>query len=117
MLWPITLIWGSFKFFLFCIFFLQLLAIFLQHCLGYPQPEYYHVPLLLAPDGRRLSKREQDLDLGVLRQRCRPEQLVGHLAWLAGIIDCDEPVSAQTLIGEFDWKKVRRTDIVLQTLP
>ena len=40
----------------------------LQRLLGYPTPEYYHVPLLTAPDGRRLSKRERDLDLGALRE-------------------------------------------------
>ena len=32
--------------------------IYLQRLLGLPTPEYYHVPLLVAPDGRRLSKRE-----------------------------------------------------------
>ena len=31
----------------------------LQKTLGFPTPAYYHVPLLLAPDGRRLSKREK----------------------------------------------------------
>ena len=31
--------------------------VWLQKTLGFPTPAYYHVPLLLAPDGRRLSKR------------------------------------------------------------
>ena len=39
---------------------------------GYPAPQYYHVPLLVAPDGRRLSKRERDLDIEALRTRCTP---------------------------------------------
>lgn len=52
---------------------------------GYPAPQYYHVPLLVAPDGRRLSKRERDLDMEALRARCTPEQLVGRLAQLAGL--------------------------------
>ena len=34
---------------------------------GYPAPQYYHVPLLVVPDGRRLSKRERDLDMEALR--------------------------------------------------
>jgi len=30
---------------------------YLQELFGFPHPEYAHVPMLLAPDGRRLSKR------------------------------------------------------------
>ena len=41
---------------------------YLQELFGFPHPEYAHVPMLLAPDGRRLSKRDRDLDLGALRQ-------------------------------------------------
>lgn len=51
--------------------------IWLQRQLGFPEPSYYHVPLLVAPDGRRLSKREKDLDMGALRNRYTPEQLLG----------------------------------------
>ena len=32
---------------------------YLQRLLGYGNPEHGHVPLLVAPDGRRLSKRER----------------------------------------------------------
>ena len=35
--------------------------LYLQELLGLPAPDYYHVPLLTAPDGRRLSKREREL--------------------------------------------------------
>lgn len=34
--------------------------IYLQNLLGYNHPSYAHVPLLAAPDGRRLSKRDRD---------------------------------------------------------
>lgn len=43
--------------------------IYLQHLLGLPTPHYAHIPLLMSPDGRRLSKRDRDLDLGELRAR------------------------------------------------
>lgn len=43
--------------------------IYLQHLLGLPMPHYAHIPLLMSPDGRRLSKRDRDLDLGELRAR------------------------------------------------
>ena len=65
---------------------------------GYPAPQYYHVPLLVAPDGRRLSKRERDLDMEALRARCTPEQLVGRLAQLAGLQPGPEPVRAGTFL-------------------
>ena len=53
--------------------------LYLQELLGLPAPDYYHVPLLTAPDGRRLSKRERDLDMGALRERYTPEALLGRL--------------------------------------
>lgn len=78
---------------------------YLQELFGFPHPGYAHVPMLLAPDGRRLSKREKDLDLGQLQLRLRPEQVLGSLAYAAGIIDVREPVSAAELVGEFSWEK------------
>ena len=49
----------------------------LHRTLGYEPPEFAHVPLLTASDGRRLAKRDRDLDVGVLRQRYTAEQLAG----------------------------------------
>lgn len=87
--------------------------LYLFHLLGKPAPDYYHVPLLLAPDGRRLSKRDQDLDLGVLLQRHRPEDIIGSLAFAAGLLEKKEPISARELASIFDWRKVRKEDICL----
>ena len=86
---------------------------YLQELFGFPHPEYGHVPMLLAPDGRRLSKRDKDLDLGQLRQRIRPEQLIGTLAFAAGLIDRKCAISAQELAAEFDWKKLKGDAIYL----
>ena len=86
---------------------------YLQELLGFPHPTYGHVPMLLAPDGRRLSKRDRDLDLGVLRQRLTPEQLIGNLAFAAGLIDNREAVSAEELATVFSWEKLRGDAIYL----
>ena len=86
---------------------------YLFSLLGKPAPEYYHVPLLLAPDGRRLSKRDGDLDLAALLERFTPEQIIGSLAHAAGLIDRNEPISAQELATVFDWRKVKKEDIYL----
>lgn len=88
---------------------------YLQELFGLPHPEYAHVPMLLAADGRRLSKRDGDLDLGALRSRMSPEQLLGGLAHAAGLIDRREALSARELAAEFSWKKLRKEDIRLNT--
>ena len=86
---------------------------YLQELFGFPQPAYGHVPLLMAPDGRRLSKRDQDLDLGALRQRLTPEQLIGSLACTAGLLETSAPISAKELAGEFSWKKLKKENICI----
>ena len=88
--------------------------LYLYELLGKQAPEFYHVPLLTAPDGRRLSKRERDLDLGVLRQSHTPEQLLGKLAHLAGVTDTPEPASARELAAVFDWNRVKKDPIVME---
>ena len=87
---------------------------YLQELLGFPHPTYGHVPMLMSPDGRRLSKRDKDLDLGVLRQNMRPEALLGILASSAGIIDRNVSISAAELSREFKWENLHKEDIYLQ---
>ena len=86
---------------------------YLQELFGFAHPNYGHVPMLLAPDGRRLSKRDRDLDLGELRKRVAPEKLIGTLAFAAGLIDQNIPVSARELAEVFDWTKLRGDAIYL----
>jgi glutamyl-tRNA synthetase len=86
---------------------------YLQEKLGFGQPAYGHVPMLLAPDGRRLSKRDRDLDLGVLQSRMTPEELIGVLAFAVGLIDRKEAVSAGELATTFTWDKLKKEDIYL----
>ena len=86
---------------------------YLQELFGFPHPEYAHVPMLLAPDGRRLSKRDRDLDLGILRQRLSREALLGVLAFAAVLIDQEVPVSLEELTKEFSWKKLSGDSIFL----
>ena len=90
--------------------------LWLQTQLGFSHPHYYHVPLLCAPDGRRLSKREHDLDLGVLRQTLTAGQLLGKLAFLAGLLDRPEAASAAELTREFDWTHVFTKNIFVNSV-
>ena len=86
---------------------------YLQELFGFPHPRYGHVPMLLAPDGRRLSKRDRDLDLGELRKHVSPEALIGTLAFSAGLIEKNEKISARELAAEFDWAKLSGDSIYL----
>ena len=86
---------------------------YLQELFGFPHPAYGHVPMLLAPDGRRLSKRDRDLDLGVLRLRVKPETLIGTLAYSSGLIDRNQPISAAELAQEFSWDRLKPQSIFL----
>ena len=86
---------------------------YLQELFGFSHPEYGHVPMLMAEDGRRLSKRDRDLDLGEIQKRMKPEMLIGNLAHACGLIDRLQPISAAELAKEFCWNKVRKEDIYI----
>lgn len=79
--------------------------------LGFARPEHAHVPLLLAPDGRRLAKRDRDLELGQLQQVYTAPELVGRLAHLAGIIPEYAPVTPAQLVPLFRWDNVPAGDL------
>ena len=84
----------------------------LHQMLGYEPPAFFHTPLLLAPDGRRLAKRDQDMDMGALRERYTAKELTGLLAYYAGLLDRPEKVTAQELVRQFSWAKVPKNDVV-----
>ncbi len=86
---------------------------YLQELFGFPHPRYAHVPMLLSGDGRRLSKRDKDLDLGALRMRMSAPELIGKLAFACGLLDQETPVSARELAADFSWDKVKKEDIYL----
>ena len=86
---------------------------YLQELFGFGHPTYGHVPLLVALDGRRLSKRDKDLDLGALRQRMMAEELIGALAHAAGLLEKRQAISARELSAHFSWEMLKKQDICL----
>ena len=84
--------------------------LWLQKKLGLPHPEYGHLPLLLAPDGRRLAKRDRDLELSRLREKYAAPELVGRLAHAANLIDRPEAIAPRELIPLFSWEKLPKND-------
>lgn len=86
--------------------------LYLYELLGFDPPEFYHVPLLVSPDGRRLSKRDGDLDLSALREVYAAQELIGILACAAGLLDKPISVSPEQLAGQFSWAQVTKEKTV-----
>ena len=83
--------------------------------LGFPTPHFIHFPLLCNTDGQRLSKRDKSLDMECLRQHCTARQIIGRLAFLAGIIPSPDGISAQELQPLFSWERVPKEDIIVSS--
>lgn len=81
--------------------------IWLAQTLGFTVPHYYHIPLLTDADGRRLSKRDGDT-LAHVKERYTAREIIGALAYAAGLLDTPQPLSPQELIRYFDWEKINR---------
>lgn len=63
----------------------------LQRALAYPTPSYAHLPLVLNPDGSKLSKREGALPLPALDEPRVRETLAAALRHLGLSVDADRP--------------------------
>ena len=77
--------------------------IYLYEQLGYPAPEFAHVPLLCNESGQRLSKRDASLSMATLRQEYDPSHLIGLLSYTAGLLPEPFPVSASGLLPLFSF--------------
>lgn len=86
--------------------------IYLQRLLGLPTPEYYHIPLVRDPHGRKLSKSEGDSAARLLK-RLPVANIIGALANSANIIEENRPITLRELVPLFSADKLPRTDIML----
>ena len=89
---------------------------YLQDLFGFEHPDYAHVPMLMAPDGRRLSKRDKDLDLDAIRQKMTAEDLLGILGHSAGLLEKPEKITADELAQLFSWDKIQGKEIVVSNI-
>ena len=75
----------------------------LYQALGATPPHFVHVPLVLGPDGARLSKRHGDIGIRALRDRgLAAHTVLGHLAASLGLVASDEPITPARLISRWD---------------
>ena len=86
----------------------------LYRTLGFQEPHFCHHPLLINESGQRLCKRDKSLDLGFLREKhISPDEIIGYLAFLAGIIPSPTPAKPQDLLPFFTWQNVPTEDITV----
>ena len=84
----------------------------LQQQLGIaPPPEYYHLPLVIGEDGRRLAKRHGDSRISHYRQLgVTPRKIIGLLAEWCGL-GPRRNLSATEFLAAFDFAKLPRQPI------
>ena len=88
--------------------------ILLYEALGYPVPNFGHVPMILGSDGKRLSKRHGATAVGEYEsQGLLPEAMVNFLAllgWSPG--DDQEVMTMEVLVQRFSMERVLKKSSV-----
>ena len=91
--------------------------ILLYRALGLDAPAFFHVPLVVGTDGRRLAKRHGDTRIASFRSAgVRPEEIIGFLAHASGMTPDKKPIGLESLIGLFDPARLPRGPLVFQGL-
>ncbi len=92
--------------------------ILLQRALGLPTPTYAHVPLILGPNGAKLSKRDGAPDLSALREAgVAAERVIAVLARSLGLVgDEIEAVAARELVAGFSLARLAVRPLALAAL-
>lgn len=86
--------------------------IYLYGLLGAKAPEFAHLPLICNGDGIRLSKRDRGVGMAELRVAHTPEEVIGKVAHLAGLIPEEAPVGLADLLPSFSWQKIGALEAV-----
>src|SRR5262249_55776206 len=87
------------------------LQVLIYAALGERTPEFGHLPMVLGPDGERLSKRHGATSVQAWRERgVPPEALVNALALIGWAPAGDRTiVSPDDVVAEFDLSRVSRS--------
>lgn len=72
---------------------------YLAHKLGYAQPEYVHVPLVVTGEGRRLAKRDGAV---TLREMAEQDGVDGVVRQITDSLGCSDVDTLRELLERFD---------------
>ena len=89
--------------------------IHLRRLLGLgPEPTYWHLPLVVGPDGRRLAKRHGDTRLAHYRKRgCAAGRILGLIGYWSGMLATRREATLDELLEHFDIHRVNRQQVVM----
>ena len=88
--------------------------ILIQEALGFPQPKYAHLPLILGPDKSKLSKRHAAVSVANYREEgYLPEALINFMAFLGWNPGTDQEIySLGALAQEFSLDRVQKAGAI-----
>jgi len=88
--------------------------ILLFRALGYPEPAFAHLPLILNPDRTKMSKRKSQTAIGdYIAEGFVPEAMVNYLALLGWSTGTEEEVlSLDELVERFELEQVNKAGAV-----
>jgi glutamyl-tRNA synthetase len=85
----------------------------LQEALSLPHPRWWHVPLVLDENGRRLAKRADDVSLAELRSRgVDPRAIIGWAAKVSNIVTAPRATAAE-VVSRFSLDRVSREPVTI----
>jgi glutamyl-tRNA synthetase len=85
--------------------------ILLYQAFASPLPEFAHLPMMLAPNGEKLSKRHGAVSVGEYRdQGYTPAAVCNYLARFGWSHGDQEVFSIDELVAAFDWEHCNRSD-------
>lgn len=88
--------------------------ILIQEALGIPRPQYAHIPLILAPDRSKLSKRKHAAAVEIYRERgFLPQAIINYLALLGWNPGTEQELfSLEELTEAFSLEKVQHSGAI-----
>ncbi len=91
--------------------------ILLQKALGFYQPVYIHIPLILGPDRSKLSKRHGAMSVNEYKKMgYLPEAMINFLAFLGWNPGTEKEIySLSSLIKDFSVKKIQKSGAIFNT--
>ncbi|HVY47062.1 MAG TPA: glutamate--tRNA ligase [Minicystis sp.] len=87
------------------------IQILLYRALGFEPPRFAHLPMMLAPDGQKLSKRHGAVSVGEYRERgIPPAALLNYLVRFGWSFGDEEIFTLGDLVEKFSWDRCGTSD-------